>query len=270
MIKTILAHKVITAFVAVAVVAGGTAGGVAATHPFTGIASPTSVQEADITRVTPANGSATISWTAPITGAVTGYRLSLIPTYTDRVPAVQKGVWEGGAPNGGVVSVLLPATARTYTFSGLLEDCHQRYEMSVQTVTTGGLSPSVTTQSFRPSGIVAQGHAPPYLVVLVDGIMSQSPGFTMNPYDPDSGIKSYCPESWWPASSGHGGKEAESGFYGHGTSSPGHPHGPWSFFHKWNVGETNSDGTANWPPRVRSSCRSVTIHRAASPLLARN
>jgi Fibronectin type III domain len=219
------AHKVAAIATAV-VVAGGTAGGVAVTHPFSGIASPTSVQEADT------NGSATISWTAPITGAVTGYRVSLIPTYTDRVPAPNLG------PNGGVVSDLLPATARTYTFSGLLEDCHQRYEMSVQTVTTGGLSPSVTTQSFRPSGIVAQGHAPPYVVVLVDGIVSQSPGFSMNPYDPDSGIKSYCPESWWPDSSSHGGKEAESGFWGS-------PKGPWSFFHKWNVGETNSDGTAN-------------------------
>jgi hypothetical protein len=219
------AHKVAAIATAV-VVAGGTAGGVAATHPFSGIASPTSVQEADT------NGSATISWTAPITGAVTGYRVSLIPTYTDRVPAPNLG------PSGGMVSDLLPATARSYTFSGLLEDCHQRYEMSVQTVTAGGLSPSVTTQSFRPSGIVAHGHAPPYVVVLVDGIMSQSPGFSTNPYDPDSGIKSYCPESWWPASSGHGGKEAESGFWGS-------PKGPWSFFHKWNVGEINSDGSAN-------------------------
>jgi hypothetical protein len=227
LIAKIAAHKIIAVLVAVAVV-GGTASGVAATHPFSGV-----VQEADITQVTPANGSATISWTAPITGAVTGYRVSLIPTYTDRVPAPNLG------PNGGVVSVLLPATARTYTFGDLLEDCHQRYQMLVQTATAGGLSPPVASQSFRPSGIVAQGHAPPYVVVLVDGIDSPEPGFTMNPYDPDSGVKSYCPESWWPASNG-GGKEAESGFYGPGTSSPGHPHGPWAFFHKWNVGESGS------------------------------
>ncbi|MGP8000965.1 MAG: fibronectin type III domain-containing protein [Streptosporangiaceae bacterium] len=199
----------------------------AATSTGSSIAPPTSVQE------TNTNGSATVSWQPSVAGVtVTGYRVSLIPTYTDRVPAPNL------EPNGGVVSDLLPATARTHTFSGLLEDCHQRYEISVQTVTAGGLSSAVATQSFRPSGNVAQGQAPPYVVVLVDGILSQSPGFSMNPYNPDSGIKSYCPESWWPASSGHGGKEAESGFWGS-------PKGPWSFFHKWNVGEINSDGSAN-------------------------
>ena len=127
---------------------------------FTGssIAPPTSVQE------TNTNGSATVSWQPSVAGVtVTGYRVSLIPTYTDRVPAPNL------EPNGGVVSDLLPATART-TFSGLLEDCHQRYEISVQTVTAcGGLSSAVATQSFRPSGNVAQGQAPPYVVVLVDG-----------------------------------------------------------------------------------------------------
>jgi hypothetical protein len=227
MIKQILAHKVIIALAAAVIVGGGTTGGVVlVSHAFSGIASPTLVQEADT------NGSATISWTAPITGAVTGYRVSLIPTYTDRVPAPNLG------PNGGVVSDLLPATARAHTFSGLLEDCHQRYEMTVQTVTASGPSPPVTTQSFRPSGHVAQGQAPPYVVVLVDGILSQSPGFTMNPYQPmKDGVQSYCPESWWAASNDHADtEEAPNADFLHA------PSGPWSFFYKWNVGEIDGNG----------------------------
>ncbi len=207
---------------AAAVVAAGGGAGAVLVLSGSSIAPPTSVQEADT------NGSATISWTAPITGAVTGYRVSLIPTYTDRVPVPNLG------PNGGVVSDLLPATARGYTFSGLLEDCHQRYKISVQTVTAGGLSSSVTTQSFRPSGYVAQGQAPPYVVVLVDGILSHSPGFTMNPYQPSQGsVQSYCPESWWPAA---GTEEEPNADFKHS------PSGPWSFFYKWNVGEIDDNG----------------------------
>jgi Fibronectin type III domain len=182
-----------------------------------------------------ANGSATVNWSAPAGTTVTGYRVTIYPTYTDRVPRPNLG------PNGGMVQVTVSASTHSYTFPNLLVDCHQRYNVSVETKTPSGLSQPVYTQSFRPSGNVAAGQDPPYVVVVVDGIRSDSPGFTLkNAYAPTTPgtPQSYCPESWSPGAPGNSaGTESEADILKA-------PNGPWSFLHKWNVGEINySSGT---------------------------
>jgi hypothetical protein len=188
------------------------------------------------TGLTPAaNGSATITWSAPTSGqAVTGYLVDLDPTYTDRVPKPDLG------PNGGTQEHTVPASARSDTFTGLYQDCHQRYQMSVRALTADGQSEAVSTSSFRPSGYVVPNQDPPYVVVLADGIDSVQPGFEMNPYQPNTGsIQSYCPESW----NADRGVEEEADFAKpDGLAAAGDLTGPWSFFHKWSHGETDKDG----------------------------
>jgi hypothetical protein len=158
-------------------------------------------------------------------------------TYTDRVPAPSLG-------GGGVQQDTVPASARSYTFSGLYQDCHERYRMSVTALSASGPSAPVFTQSFRPSGYVMPNQDPPYVVILVDGIDSQQPGFQMNPYTPTTGpVQSYCPESWDPTLNRGNGAETEANFaQPYGLAPPNGPSGPWSFFHKWNHGETDSNG----------------------------
>jgi hypothetical protein len=229
--RWIVAHKVASAAIAVAVAGGGagTAAAVLTASPGGPIATPTSVTETDT------NGSATVTWSAPAgSSSVTGYRVSLYPTYTDTVPKPKLG------PNGGLEQQTVPASDRSYTFNNLYEDCHQRYEIAVETVTAGGLSQPSYTPSFRPSGYVVPNQAPPYVVVLVDGIDSQQPGFQTNPYHPNTGpIQSYCPESWNPQQN----VEEEADFAKpYGLAPASGPTGPWSFLHKWNYGETDSNG----------------------------
>ena len=228
--RWLLAHKTVSLPLGAVVVAAAGGGAYVATSTSSpgGIAAPVAVSD------TYTDGSATVTWRAPAGTAVTGYRVTLYPTLNDRVPAPSLGA------NGGMVRVAVgPGTTR-YTFSNLLADCHQRYDVSVQTMTAGGESAPVFTPSFRPSGTVVPGQDPPYVVVLVDGILSQAPGFTMNPYAPNTGaVHSYCPESWTP-----GGPTDSAGTEGEADFATA-PNGPWSFFHKWNVGEINGDGTAN-------------------------
>lgn len=233
-----LVHKAVSIPLASALLVAGGGGAYVAATSSSGGNMPASVS-AGYT-----NGTATVTWNAPSGITVTGYRVTLYPYYTDRVPAPKLG------PNGGMVQQTVSPGTHTYTFSNLLMDCHQRYEISVETQTPSGNSKPVYTQSFRPSGIVTPGTDPPYVVVLVDGILSQSPGFTLqNAYDPvpAGNPPSYCPESWNPnlqpgpgvTVSGHGfGGETEADILGA-------PNGPWSFLHKWNVGEINSNGTAD-------------------------
>jgi hypothetical protein len=140
----------------------------------------------------------------------------------------------------------VPASSRSATFGGLLEDCHQRYKFSVVALTTGGLdaaggfSKPAFSLDFRPSGYVARGKEPPYVVILIDGIAEAQPGFTMDPYQPTvQNPQSYCPESWNSSAS----TEGEADFWGP-SNRGGKQSGPWSFFHKWNFGEVDSNGYA--------------------------
>ena len=176
------------------------------------------------------NGKVTVSWTSvkSIDGAaVTGYEVRPEPDGTDRVP-----------PPSLVTppAQRVPATVSSLTVSGLLEDCHQLYQVVVTPETGPGSGPAGKSPVFRPSGIVESGKAPPYVVILLDGINESQPGFTMNPYKPTlDGNPSYCPE----ARNASSGTEAEADF-------AGAPNGPWSFFHKWNFGEVK-DGQAVGP-----------------------
>ncbi len=231
------------AAVSVAVVASGSAIAVVATSAPSSAGPPTSVEASPGNGHglnATANGEATISWKAPTSGpAVTGYLVDISPGYTDVKPAPDLG-----SGSGGTQQYTLPAAARSYTFKGLYEDCHQRYTMSVTALSASDPSPAVFTSSFRPSGYVIPNTDPPYVVVLVDGIDSVQPGFRMNPYTPMLGpIQSYCPESWDPTIDRGNGGEKEADFAKpYGLAQNGQPTGPWSFFHKWNHGETDANG----------------------------
>ncbi len=154
----IAGHK-LASIITAAVVSVGGAGAVAVVVNSSGrIAPPTSLRlfGPEIT-----NGEATVSCDAPTKEAVTGYAVTLIPSYNDRVP--QPGL---SGPSGGVVTHIDSPYARDDTFEGLLEDCHQRYDIQVQSITSQGPSPPVTTPRFRPSGNVVPGEDPAYVVVL--------------------------------------------------------------------------------------------------------
>ncbi len=228
-VRWLLAHKAVSIPLAAVLTAISGGGAYLAATSAGGSTAPASVND------TYANGSATVTWNAPGGTTVTGYRVTLYPTMTDRDPRPNLG------QNGGMVQVTVSASTRSHKFSNLLVDCHQRYEIAVETATQSGLSQPVFTPSFRPSGNVTAGQDPPYVVVLVDGILSQSPGFTLqNAYDPtpQGEPPSYCPESWSPGGPGDSaGTESEANIL--------KANGPWSFLHKWNVGEINPDGTAD-------------------------
>lgn len=222
-----LAGILVAAALMVAGCNGGSASGSAPGAPYPrALAQKVSGGEAP-TRVTVqvGNGRATVHWSSPSSGpAVLAYRVTLTPTYNDRLPAPNLG------PYGGAVSRTVGPTVRSWHFAGLLEDCHQRYHVTVSTLTATGLTGSVTSRSFRPSGIVPSSGSPPYVVILLDGVAESQPTFTVNPYLPTTdGVPSYCPESWNSAL----GDEQEADF-------AGAPNGPWSFFHKWNVGEIDN------------------------------
>jgi len=236
-------HMAITAALSVAVVAAGSAVAVVATSTTSAAQPPTSVMAAAGNGPglnATANGEATISWKAPTSGpAITGYLVEVSPGYTDVKPAPSLG-----ANSGGTQQYTLPPTTRSYTFSGLYQDCHQRYAMSVTALSASGPSQAVLTNSFRPSGYVIPNSDPPYVVVLVDGIDSVQPGFQMDPYTPMLGtLQSYCPESWDPTLNQGNGDETEANFAkSYGLAKNTQPTGPWSFFHKWNHGETDANG----------------------------
>ena len=172
-------------------------------------------------QVVPHNGSVDVTWQPPATGAnlVTGYEITATPFYNDRVPA----------PNAGTLQFFLnsPTTLST-DVQGLVEDCHQRYVISVSAQTGTSVGPAATSDSFRPSGIVtASTTGPPYVVILLDGVAELKPGFTLNPYQPTlDNTPSYCPESWNSSSS----SEQEADF-------KGARNGPWEFFNKWNFAD---------------------------------
>ncbi|MGW2525378.1 fibronectin type III domain-containing protein [Streptomyces sp. NPDC001617] len=223
------AHKVLTAVIAL-ILSVSTGAAVALMN---GIGQSTSVVGAptNVTMQDVENGRATVHWDPPDSGAtVTGYNVTLVPTYNNRRdPQPNLG------PNRGVVSRIVDPTNRSSSFDGLLEDCHQRYKIEVNARTARGAGSTATTSDFRPSGIVTPGADPLYVVILVDGIRSHQPGFTMDPYKPTlDSTPSYCPESW----NDKQGIEVEADFAG---ASQG---GPWSFFHKWNHGETDKHGNA--------------------------
>ena len=193
-----------------------------------------------IAQVVPGNGTVTVSWVGTASTAVTSYMLTASPDGNDRLPAPPLSY-------GPPAPVSVPASASSATLTGLVEDCHQLYTVSVTPEgATGPVGPTVTSSAFRPSGIVSafgpsydvpSGVAPPYVVILLDGIGEFKPGFQMNPYDPTNpnDVASYCPENVNAA-----GQPVANDF-------PHEPAGPWEFFRKWNYYDPSDTAGGNDP-----------------------
>jgi hypothetical protein len=175
-------------------------------------------------QVTPLNGQADVRWFPPATNAnlVTGYTITAQPVGNNRVPQ----------PIVAATVHTNKASELSVLMKPLLADCHQLYKVSVRATSAGGDGPAATSSLFRPSGIVAQGKEPPYVVILLDGIAESKPYFNFNPYQPTrDNTPSYCPESVTSS-----GAEAEADFRGA-------PNGPWEFFNKWNFADLGGDPT---------------------------
>ena len=183
------------------------------------------------------NGKVKVSWThvnSSDGAAVTGYEVRAKPDGTDRVPLPSLET-----PPAQRVSATDPPSAN---ISGLLPDCHQRYQVVVTPETNAGSGPPAISRPFRPSGIVSPGR-PPYVVILLDGIGESKPGFTMNPYDPTNKkeIPSYCPENVH-----FDGQPVINDF-------PHEPDGPWEFFRKWNFYDPSDTANDNDPQKNSNS-----------------
>ena len=215
-----------------------------------GLGAPTDLQ------VFPRNGDVAVSWQPPASGAnlVTGYKITATPVYNDRRPrpsaggrSVQVGPNQLTADPGGGGSNGPP----------LVVDCHQLYTISVSALQGTTVGQAAVSNGVRPSGNVAQGEDPPYVVILVDGIDSIEPGFIENPEQPTADNQpSYCPESVRSS-----GTEAEADFLHAGN-------GPWSFFHKWNVGEIDPNGNptgSNTGDNTRPNTESLPKARERGP-----
>jgi hypothetical protein len=204
-------------------------GGTSATSASDQFSYPTPAAPAALS-VAPDNGGANLDWQSASPGAapVTHYLVTVTPSSNDRLPKPNP------APSKQVIT--LSATAQSYALSGLIEDCHQRYDVSVTAENANGRGPAAKSQGFRPSGIVTPGVEPPYVVILIDGINETQPVFNFDPYYPtldQTEPQGYCPESWNVSKKHYN----EADFRGA-------PNGPWSFFHKWNFGEVDGSGNS--------------------------
>lgn len=186
---------------------------------------------AQITRHDVGNGSVTVSWKLKkAAGApsipITSYVVTATAAGNDRAPS----------PIAPPVPISVPGNAHTATVRHLIEDCHQRYTVSVTPETRAGAGTPGVSTAFRPSGFVARGQ-PRYVVILLDGIGESKAGFTMNPYDPTNRgeMPSYCPENVDKA-----GRPVNNDF-------PHEPHGPWEFFRKWNFYDPSDTNNNNNP-----------------------
>ena len=180
------------------------------------------------------NGGVSVSWTPPTSspaGPVTGYLVTAVPYYTDRVPSPPAS------------SVAQTVSGTSVTLSGLVEDCHERYVILVSAENAAGAGSATISGSFRPSGVLTPRTPPSTVVILLDGINESKPGFRMDPYSPTAdNAPSYCPESWNSSSS----SEGEADFNGS-------PKGPWEFFNKWNFadpGSSAADSSNSTPTRL--------------------
>lgn len=219
------------------VLAGATLGGGAYWYLSSGQESNAPTIRVDVKE---GNGKVTVSWTRVKTSggaAVTGYDVMAEPYGPDRVPPPRLVT-----PPAERVPA---ANSKPITISGLLEDCHQRYQVVVTPETNSGSDPPVTSRSFRPSGIVNPGR-PPYVVILLDGIGESKPGFTLDPYHPtmNAAYPSYCPESI-----------NHTGQYVNGPYSDFKkaPRGPAEFFAKWNFFDPSDTANGNDPRKNSNS-----------------
>jgi virginiamycin B lyase len=188
-----------------------------------------------ITNVVPGNGSVTVSWTTS-------------PVYTSYViTAVPAGNNREHPPLVGTASRISNGPSGTFTFpvGSLIEDCHQAYSISVTPLLGSLAGPVATwTTSVRPSGNVQQGVAPPYVVILLDGISSSQPGFSDNAFQPTSvSTPSYCPESF----------TSPSLFPWNQNDFKLPPNGPGEFFAKWNFYDLADNANGNEPATQSNS-----------------
>ena len=203
---------------------------------FSGVPIPCGGGGPTLTGVTPGDGTVSATWT-PVPAA-SGYVVAAVPAGNDRVPA----------PAAVVRSKSVPASAQSATLSGLVEDCHQTYKISVTPTIGGGPgNAALWPVAVRPSGIVTPGERPPYVVVLLDGIGSQEAGFRMDPYHPtEIGPDSYCPQNVKngvpiPITTGTGASQLPNNAF------RAQPTGPKEFFFKWNAWDPADDHGGNVP-----------------------
>jgi hypothetical protein len=193
-------------------------------------------------KVTLGNANATLSWQPPANnnGApIQSYTAVAQPVYNNRLSCNPDGSHCNPLPLPPTLSITCPGSlwcngggspATSATFNNLLADCHQLYRFGVYATDANGSSTTTYSDQLRPSGIVAAGKQPPYVLILLDGIGESKPFFGMNPYQPTppesiiNGASSNCPEEW------NGTSEVEANFNG----TPG---GPWEFMNKWNYAD---------------------------------
>ena len=220
-----------------------------------------SLPQITITNVKPGNGSVQVYFTTPapytsyvVTASQPVTSLLSAPAGNNRIPAPAAPAISTPPPGGPS-----PVTSSPATLSGLIEDCHQAYSISVTPYAGNLAGPTATWETWvRPSGIVQTG-PPKYVVILLDGISSAQPGFDFNPYNPtQDGTPSYCPEAFIPPSGVLGAPSwPASDFW------PA-PNGPAEFFAKWNFYDPADNRSGN-DPLKNSNSTPRTVDNSATP-----
>ena len=133
------------------------------------------------------NGGADVAWQPPANSGsspVTGYTVTATP-YADS---------DHFAPVASTVTVSVPSSATSASFTNLIANCHQEYVFTVSAQNAGGTGPaSAPSSPTKTSGYVSG--PPPVVEILIDGesshIDSSSPFPAFNPLS----VPSYCPEA---------------------------------------------------------------------------
>ncbi len=168
----------------------------------------------------PGPGYIDVSWSPPArsgSSAITKYAV-----------VVAEDNSNGSGTQDSYQSQFVSAPTTTLRVSGLKQDCHQRYTVTVAAINGAGQGPSWGASApVRPSGFVPSSE-PKLVIVLLDGVESFHDAATFNPLGPvtTDGLHSYCPES-------------PSGYSSQFTL------GLDDFMHKWNFTQATPVSTAD-------------------------